>query len=468
MAQNFRMTGRLPNESMIAMDETTISRGFRSKRQEQTPKNRLPPGQYVTTDFPVLSAGPTPQIKLGDWTFALQLGGSLLGKWNWAEFEALPQTTIKRDIHCVTKWSKFDTTWQGVTFDDLLKAVGLAEPAAPYIMAHCDGGYTTNVPVADLIAGQGMIATRNEGLPIPPAHGGPARLLVPHLYFWKSANGSADSVLWKRISPASGSRLATTIMATPGKSSDMTATETPARPVRRLKWQLAQVREIVVETYRVRSLLLHVANWQGHLSGQPVAIRLTAGHGYQAQRSYSIASPHEDALLTLTVERVDNGEVSPYLVDDLRAGDQFELRGPIGGYFVWTAAMGGPLYLIAGGSGIVPLMAMLRHRERRNGRAPALLLYSSRSLEDVIYREELDMMARGNPDLRVVHTLTRKQPAGWMGRRGRIDKALLAQECFPPEQNPKIFVCGSTPFVEDVSRFLVELGYDPLTIKTER
>ena len=181
------MTGRLPNESMIAMDETTISRGFRSKRQEQTPKNRLPPGQYVTTDFPVLSAGPTPQIKLEDWTFALQLGGSLLGKWNWAEFEALPQTTIKRDIHCVTKWSKFDTTWQGVTFDDLLKAVGLTEPAAPYIMAHCDGGYTTNVPVADLIGGQGMIATRYEGLPIPSAHGGPARLLVPHLYFWKSA-----------------------------------------------------------------------------------------------------------------------------------------------------------------------------------------------------------------------------------------------------------------------------------------
>ena len=248
----------------------------------------------------------------------------------------------------------------------------------------------------------------------------------------------------------------------------MTATETAAQPVRRLEWQLAQVREIVVETYRVKSLLLHVANWRGHLSGQHLDIRLTAEDGYQAQRSYSIASPHEDELLTLTVERVDNGEVSPHLVDDLRAGDQFELRGPIGGYFVWTAAMGGPLYLIAGGSGIVPLMAMLRHRDRRNGRAPALLLYSSRSLEDVIYREELDMMARGGPDLRVVHTLSRKQPEGWMGRRGRIDKALLAETCFPPQQNPKIFVCGSTPFVEDVSRFLVELGHDPLTIKTER
>jgi ferredoxin-NADP reductase len=257
-------------------------------------------------------------------------------------------------------------------------------------------------------------------------------------------------------------------MATPGKSSDMTVTETAARPVRRLKWQLAQVREILVETYRVRSLMLHVPDWQGHLPGQHTDIRLTAADGYQAQRSYSIASPPEDELLSLTVERVDNGEVSSYLVEELRAGDQFELRGPIGGYFVWTVAMDGPLCLIAGGSGVVPLMAMLRHRERRNGHAPTLLLYSSRSPEDVIYRAELDAMARRDPNLRVVNTLTRKQPDGWMGRRGRIDKALLAEECFPPEQGPKIFVCGSTPFVEDVSGFLVELGYDPLTIKTER
>jgi ferredoxin-NADP reductase len=248
----------------------------------------------------------------------------------------------------------------------------------------------------------------------------------------------------------------------------MTVIETAAMPVRRLEWQLAKVREIVVETYRVKSLLLHVASWQGHLPGQHVDIRLTAEDGYQAQRSYSIASPPEDELLTLTVERVDNGEVSPYLAGDLRAGDQFELRGPIGGYFVWTVAMRGPLCLIAGGSGIAPLMAMLRHRARRNVHAPALLVYSSRSLEDVIYREELDAMARRDPDLRVVNTLTRKQPEGWLGHRRRVDKALLAEACFPPEQSPKIFVCGSTPFVEDVSRFLVELGHDPLTIKTER
>jgi ferredoxin-NADP reductase len=248
----------------------------------------------------------------------------------------------------------------------------------------------------------------------------------------------------------------------------MTVIETAAVPARRLEWQLAEVREIVAETYRVRSLLLHVPSWHGNLPGQHIDIRLTAEDGYQAQRSYSIASPPEDELLTLTVERVDNGEVSPYLLDDLRTGDQFELRGPIGRYFVWTAAMGGPLFLIAGGSGIAPLMAMLRHRDRRDSRAPALLLYSSRSLEDVIYREELDAMARRDPDLRVVNTLTRKQPEGWMGHRGRIDKMLLAEARFPAEQNPKIFVCGPTPFVEDVSRLLVELGHDPLTIKTER
>jgi DMSO/TMAO reductase YedYZ molybdopterin-dependent catalytic subunit len=168
------------------MDEPNISRGFKSKRAQRNPDNRVPPGQHVTVDCPILSAGPTPQIKVADWTLALQLGGRLLGRWSWNEFEALPQTTIKTDIHCVTTWSKFDTTWQGVTFDDLLNAVGLSEPPEPYVMAHCDGGYTTNVPAADLMGGKGMIVTRFDGLPIAPAHGGPVRLLVPHLYFWKS------------------------------------------------------------------------------------------------------------------------------------------------------------------------------------------------------------------------------------------------------------------------------------------
>ena len=248
----------------------------------------------------------------------------------------------------------------------------------------------------------------------------------------------------------------------------MTAIETAREPVRRLAWQIATVREIVVETPRVKSVILHVRDWQGHRPGQHVDIRLTGEDGYQAQRSYSIASPPDDELLALTVERLEKGEVSPYLVDDLGTGDQFELRGPIGGYFVWTFADGGPLWLVAGGSGMAPLMAMLRHRERNANRTPATLLYSSRTLEDIIYRQELDAMARRDLGLRVVHTLTRQQPVGWTGRRGRIDRALLAETCFPPAQKPKIFVCGPTPFVEDVSRFLVELGQDPLLIKTER
>jgi ferredoxin-NADP reductase len=255
-------------------------------------------------------------------------------------------------------------------------------------------------------------------------------------------------------------------MAIPGKSKDMTATDTP--PSRRLEWQLAVVRDIVIETYRVKSLLLLVAGWPGHLAGQHVDIRLTAENGYQAQRSYSIASAPDDALLSLTIERVDDGEVSPYLVDELRFGDRLELRGPIGGYFVWTAATGGPLCLIAGGTGITPLMAMLRQRDRLSSRPPTLLMYSARTLEDVIYRDELDAMARRDGSLRLVPTLTREQSDGWTGHRGRIDKALLAEICFPPAQAPAIYVCGPTGFVETVADLLVELGFDPLSIKTER
>jgi ferredoxin-NADP reductase len=248
----------------------------------------------------------------------------------------------------------------------------------------------------------------------------------------------------------------------------MTATETATAPGRRLEWQVAEVNEIVIETPRVKSLLLHVTGWRGHLPGQHVDIRLTAEDGYQAQRSYSIASPPENDLLILTVERVTGGEVSPYLVDELRAGDRFQLRGPVGGYFVWTVATRGPLYLIAGGSGIVPLMAMLRHRERRKVAVPALLLYSSRSLEDVIYREELNVIAQHDPNLDVVYTLTRDQPAGWVGHRGRIDKEMLALSPPALANKPHIFVCGPTPFVEHVSNLLVELGHDALAIKTER
>jgi DMSO/TMAO reductase YedYZ molybdopterin-dependent catalytic subunit len=169
------------------MNEPPVSRGFRGRRQSSDLAARVPPGQHVTSDFPVLSAGPTPRADLDHWRFSLRDGDAPIAEWTWEMFGALPQTELKTDIHCVTTWSKFDTRWSGVTFDDLLAAAGLDEPPDGFVMAHCDGGYTTNVPVEDLIDGKGMIATHYDGAPLAAEHGGPARLLVPHLYFWKSA-----------------------------------------------------------------------------------------------------------------------------------------------------------------------------------------------------------------------------------------------------------------------------------------
>ena len=200
----------------------------------------------------------------------------------------------------------------------------------------------------------------------------------------------------------------------------------------RLQWMTATVRDVIDETPRVRSLMLDVPGWPGHRAGQHVDVRLTAEDGYQAQRSYSIASAPEAAGVTLTVERIAEGEVSPYLAGEARAGDRFELRGPIGGYFVWTTALGGPLFLVAGGSGVVPLMAMLRHRAAAGGKGPAALLYSSRTFDDIIYRAELERLAGQGGGLTVVHTLTREQPAGWHGFTRRIDRAMLAEVGFPP------------------------------------
>ncbi|HXZ99479.1 MAG TPA: ferredoxin reductase [Candidatus Binatia bacterium] len=238
---------------------------------------------------------------------------------------------------------------------------------------------------------------------------------------------------------------------------------------RRLTWRLADVVGVVAETLRVRTLRLSVPGWPGHLAGQHVDVRLTAEDGYQAVRSYSIASAPDGAEgLELTVERLDDGEVSPYLVDELRVGDQLEMRGPIGGYFVWDAAMGGPLLLVGGGSGICPLMSMLRLRAARSPGVPARLLQSSRSLEDVIYRSELEGLAAGDPELQVIHTLTRRQPPGWAGRRRRIDREMLAEVAWPPRERPLVFVCGPTALVETVAGSLVELGHDPALVRTER
>jgi ferredoxin-NADP reductase len=236
----------------------------------------------------------------------------------------------------------------------------------------------------------------------------------------------------------------------------------------RLAWQRATVQQVLQETPHVKSLVLAVPGWVGHSAGQHLDVRLTAADGYQAERSYSIASAPADAHVTLTVERLDDGEVSPYLTDELRPSDELEVRGPIGGWFTWRPYEGGPLLFVAGGSGIAPLMAMIRQRAAVQSPVPVSLLYSSRAAEEIIYREELDQRAAADEDLRVVYTLTRSQPPGWQGYDRRIDRAMLEAVAWAPEEHPLVFVCGPTPLVESVATTCVELGYAPERIKTER
>jgi len=233
-----------------------------------------------------------------------------------------------------------------------------------------------------------------------------------------------------------------------------------------LKWQLGTVVELRPETERATSIVLRVPGWPGHLAGQHVDVRLTAEDGYQAQRSYSIASPPEDADLMVTVERIAGGEVSPYLVEEVRPGDELELRGPIGGYFVWDASLTSPLVLLGGGSGIAPLRAMLRHRLAGPSSVPVRMLYSARRLGEVIFHDELTAASADGIDIRF--TLTREQPPGWGGYAGRISSDMIADVVWPAADTPLIYVCGPTGFVELAADTLVSLGHLPARVRTER
>ena len=239
----------------------------------------------------------------------------------------------------------------------------------------------------------------------------------------------------------------------------------------RLEWRVATVLSVRDETRHARTLVLDVPQWPGHRAGQHVDVRLVAEDGYQAQRSYSIASPPEAPHVELTIERLDDGEVSPYLCDVLGGGDGVEVRGPIGGYFVWESRLTGPLLLVAGGSGIVPLMAMLRHHAHVDADAraasPVRLLYSARTADDLIYRAELDEIAT-NDHVVIHYTLTRAAPNDWQGYCRRIDRELLRDVSWPASASPRAYVCGPTPLVESTATLLVELGYEPSQVKTER
>jgi ferredoxin-NADP reductase len=237
---------------------------------------------------------------------------------------------------------------------------------------------------------------------------------------------------------------------------------------RRLVWQIAAVQEIRPETPRVKTVVLRVPDWPGHRAGQHLDVRLTAEDGYQAQRSYSIASAPEDPRVSITVEAIEDGEVSPYLTDVLQPGFPLELRGPVGGYFTWDVRDGGPLLLVAGGSGIVPLMAMLRHRAAMQSRIPARLLYSVRTRADLIYAEELHRLGENDPSLEIIRTLTRERPEGWSGYTRRIDREMLEAVSRSSGEQPRIFICGPTALVEAAATHFREMGHAPERIKTER
>ncbi|HUG33595.1 MAG TPA: ferredoxin reductase [Anaerolineales bacterium] len=237
-----------------------------------------------------------------------------------------------------------------------------------------------------------------------------------------------------------------------------------------LNWQIASVQEIRPETVKVKSFTLTLPAWTRHRAGQHYDIRLTAEDGYQTQRSYSIASePEREGEVDITVERISDGEVSTYLHDVLIPGDLLEVRGPIGGYFVWEAGLlPDPVLLIAGGSGIVPLMAMIRHRGATGVKNPMSLLYSSRNFEDIIYHNELDELRAGDSGLQIFHTLTRSQPAGWKGYARRIDEAMLREVAQPLSPDVQVFICGPTLLVESAANTLVNVGIKPDQIRTER
>ncbi len=236
-----------------------------------------------------------------------------------------------------------------------------------------------------------------------------------------------------------------------------------------LEWQAGRLTAIRPETRQTKSFSFALPKWMAHRPGQHYDVRLTAPDGYQTERSYSIASPPERlGEIDLTVERIPDGEVSPYLHDVLMPGDQLELRGPIGGYFVWEVSLGGPLLLVGGGSGVVPLMAMLRHRAAQHSTLPARILYSSRTAEDVIYRDELDGMAAADPAFEPFYTFTRQPPAGWTGYRRRIDATMLAEVMRPFDRRARVYVCGPTLLVEAVANALVQMEYPIEQIRTER
>jgi ferredoxin-NADP reductase/DMSO/TMAO reductase YedYZ molybdopterin-dependent catalytic subunit len=425
-----------------------VTRGF-TGRGGGTLNPRVPPGQYLERGFPVLSVGPTPVVRTGTWRFTITTETGAEHGWDWGQFTSLPAEDVTTDLHCVTNWSKLDTKWRGASLDTLLRDV---ETSATYVLAEGADGYTSNLPLADLRGGRAWLAYSYDGRPLSPEHGGPARLLVPHLYLWKSAKWITGLRLLRAEEQGFWESLGYHDYGDPWLE----------QRYRYLSWQVATVAAVRAETATARTLVLDVPGWPDHLPGQHIDVRLRDEQGYTAQRSYSIASAPEEARFELTVQRIADGEVSPYLAETARPGDQFEICGPIGGGFTWDADdAGAPLLLIAGGSGVVPLMSIIR----ANAKVPARLIYSARTPADVIYADEL---AERSADslLDVTYRFTRSAPPGTAV--ARVNAGTIAESAFPPEDRPEIFICGPVAFVESVASLLIDAGYPAASIKTER
>jgi hypothetical protein len=396
---------------------------------------RLAPGQYLTQDFPVLSAGPTPHQPLDAWTFEIRGKVDEPKSWTWQQFQALPRERITVDIHCVTKWSKFDTTWTGVSIDTLLEGV---ETSAEYVLAFCDGGYSTNLPLEDVRGGKAWVAYQYDDKPLDPVHGGPARLLVPH-HFWRARSGCAGSSQC-RGHPGSGAP-GYHNHGDHGKNSGTPTTDVAGRTRRRRRG--GRARPAWSSARRLaghRAASVDMAHRRGRLP-DPTQLLVVAPRTH----------------LVLTVRRLDDGGFTPY-GGTVQPGDELELRGPVGGYFVWEGVARWPLVLVGGGSGVVPLRAMLRHHRAVGSDLPARLLYSARTQADLIYQRELS-------GFDTTMTLTREH---WAGRTGRVDRELLEEVAWPATDHPLVYVCGPTGFVEAVTTALVALGHDPSRVRTER
>ena len=394
-----------------------VSRDFRGRRKREAEPDRLPPGQYVTDDFPVLSAGPTPHTPLEEWSFAI-VNGDETKTWSWDELHALPHETPTTDIHCVTRWSKFDTTWEGVSVDTLLAEVDHDAAVRARVLRRRlhdeppDRGCDRRAR-----RGSRSATTANRSSPSTAARPGCSYRICTS---GRARSGCADSSCATRTSRASGSPTATTTTEIRGWSSGTRATD------------LAGRRPSGTSSTRRRGCGRSSSTCPTGWATEPAS---TWTSGSRPRTATAPSGPTRSPPLrasrsAITVERLEDGEVSPYLTDVLREGDQLELRGPIGGYFVWEPEDGGPLLLVAGGSGVVPFRAMLRHRRRTGSDVPCRLLYSSRTLEDVIYRAEL---AEHEDGVEVVQTLTRSHPPDWPGYSRRVDAEMLREVVWPAE-----------------------------------